>query len=249
MVSLSRLSLLSRLLRCDHFSVLSLLFAGAKRPKAWLNAINNNLRYLTATPKFATTTTWSSAQWAYYIRKYSQQFLTTAPMTYMMPYTVLRYVPQHMIEAKVNTKIVSSSFKCNLCPFASASKQQLHLHMFKTHASVHPLQMYITQHESICPICLVQFHTRIRLLENLRYKGKLRSCGDNIYLIRDSFCLSLAQEYMQHDREHVRALSKSGYRRTKAKLPAFRVPGPLRPCAQLPPKSWLQYSLFLLPSP
>ena len=127
--------------------------------------------------------------------------------------------------------MVSSSFKCSVCLYSTSTKQQLQLHMFKAHACIHPLQMYITPHEWICPICMTQFHTRVRLLEHLRYKGKFRSCGDNICLIRDSFPCKLAHEYVQHDREQTRALTKSGFRRAKAKLLAFRVPGPLRTCA------------------
>ena len=168
MVSLSRLSLFSRLLRCGHFSVLSLLFAGAKRPKAWLNAITSDLQYLTTTPEFKTATTWSVARWADYIRQYPQQFITAARTVYMMPFTVLRYVPQHINDKKVDTNMVSTSFKCSSCLFTTSPKQQLQLHMFKAHACIHPLQMYITPHETIYPICLTQFHTRVRLLEHLR---------------------------------------------------------------------------------
>ena len=63
-----------------------LFFAGASRPKAWLNAITTDLRFLTTTPKFKTAASWTTARWADYIRQYPQEFITAVRLVYLMPY-------------------------------------------------------------------------------------------------------------------------------------------------------------------
>ena len=106
--------------------------------------------------------------------------------------------------------------------------QHLQLHLFKAHGWLHPSQYYIDADCTICPICMMQFHTRVRLIEHLRYKGKKRQCLDNMYIVKDVINSDIVLDIIARDAECSRALSRAGHRRTKAQAPAFRVVGPLR---------------------
>ena len=63
MVSLSRLMLFSRLLVFGKFHILSILHAASARHKAWLNAVWEDLQFLTTADKFIDCKTWNMSQW------------------------------------------------------------------------------------------------------------------------------------------------------------------------------------------
>ena len=173
-------------------------------------------------------------QWVNYITTYQQSFRVAVRDAMLTTFSLLRYVPQHIIEHnEISHVICPQRFKCTLCDFKAPTMQQLQLHMFKTHNWLHPSQYYIDADCTMCSICMMQFHTRVRLIEHLRYKGRRRHCLDNIYIyiyiVRE--CLQSQDEHdiIARDAEKPRALARSGYRRTKAQAPAYRICGPLRP--------------------
>ena len=148
----------------------------------------------------------------------------------LTPFSLLRYVPQHIIEHHETTSVICPRpFSCTLCTYKAPTMQQLQLHMFKAHGWFHLSQDYIDADCTRCPICMMQFHIRVRLIEHLRYKGKKRQCLNNVYIVKDVIKSDVFLEILARDAEHSRALSRAGYRRTKAQAPAYRVSGPLRP--------------------
>eukprot|EP00973_Karenia_brevis_P029469 4064944-Karenia_brevis.AAC.1 len=50
----------------------------------------------------------------------------------------------------------------------------MRLHMTKAHMWLHPAHMHVSGLH--CPVCMVYFHSRARVLEHLMYKGKKRHC-------------------------------------------------------------------------
>ena len=109
------------------------------------------------------------------------------------------------------------------------------LSLFSSSSSMHvgcikrctPLHMAVC--DTYCPICLTQLHTRHRLLEHIKYKGKKRHCAT--ILLSQPFIIS-ETEARQLDLEaanSARQLAHSGLRRSYAAKPAHRIPGPLLP--------------------
>ena len=80
--------------------------------------------------------------------------------------------------------------------------------------------------DTVCPICLLDFHTRTRLLNHLKYRSKL--CATTL-LSSEVPLISRenADELDSKERDFHRALYARGQRRHKAKENVFRVPGPL----------------------
>ena len=166
----------------------------------------------------------------YYINTYYKLFRVAVRDAMLTPFSLLMYVPQHIIERnEISHVICPQSFKCTLCDFKAPTMQQLQLHMFQPHIWLHTSQYYIDADCSICPICMMQFHTRVRLIEHHRYKGKKRQCLANVYIVKDPINPETVRDIITRDAEQSRALSRAGYRRTKAQAPAYRVCGPLRP--------------------
>ena len=101
--------------------------------------------------------------------------------------------------------------------------------MFKIHDWLHPSQYVVHADCTICPICMTLFHNRVRLIEHLGYKGRRRHCLDDLYIVREPSQPDTVHQIIARDAEQSRALARSGFRRTKAQAPAYKVCGPLRP--------------------
>ena len=114
---------------------------------------------------------------------------------------------------------------CGLCQYFTYSWQQLQLHMFSKHGWLHPADMLT--HETPCSICLTQFHTRSRLLEHLKYKGKKYRCFLTLCSAGPSISEQCARDLNKMEAVPNKALSHKGLRRSYAAKPAHRTPGPL----------------------
>ena len=112
-----------------------------------------------------------------------------------------------------------------MCSKVCKSPQQLQLHHLRVHNQVHPLHMAV--HDTFCLICLTQFHSRHRLLEHSKYKGKTRHCI--AILLERGPIISEAQARARDTAAatSARVLAHSGFRRSYAAKPAHRIPGPL----------------------
>ena len=75
---------------------------------------------------------------------------------------------------------------------------------------------------------MIQFHTCAGLIEHLRYKGKKRTCLENVYIVMSAYSHEQTVETISSDALLAKNLNRAGYRRTKAQAPAYRVAGPLR---------------------
>ena len=234
LVSLSRLILFSRLLVTGKVHILALLYSAKNRPKAWLNAILDDFKFLSCTPKIENSKTWNMSQWANYIIQYPKTFRASVRDMMLTPYSLLHYVLSHIIYSnEVSTVISPQPFSCTLWEYQSPTMQQLNLHMFKSHKWIHPSQYVVDADSTICPICLMQFHTRVRFIEHLRYTGQKRRCLENVYIVKDVINSDVVSEILARDAALSQTLSRSGFRGTKAQAPAYRVSGPLRPSMTL----------------
>ena len=112
---------------------------------------------------------------------------------------------------------------CFRCSKPFATYQQLALHMFKSHGIKNPIGRFID--DTICPLCMKQFHNRERALNHVRY----RSLRCRLILFQRGPIMSQAE----CDRldaaccEQNKKLYASGRRRHHASVTYFRVEGPL----------------------
>ena len=126
----------------------------------------------------------------------------------------------------------NTPFACVDCPRHFKSFQQLQLHRWSKHNAVHPLHMAVKY--THCPICLIQFHTRHRLIEHIRYKGKRRHCTAILSVSPPLISEAEARKLDADAAISARQLAHSGLRRTHAAKPAHREPGPRLPPSRKP---------------
>eukprot|EP00973_Karenia_brevis_P016097 2201074-Karenia_brevis.AAC.1 len=97
--------------------------------------------------------------------------------------------------------------------------------MTRAHAWLHPAHYHAPS--SVCMCCLLDFHTRNRLLQHLMYKSSV--CLHNLLLrgplLTELEVRTLNAAHLQDEAD----LRRAGFRRSKAKAPVVRLEGPLLP--------------------
>ena len=114
-----------------------------------------------------------------------------------------------------------SNFVCYECGEAFGTKAALHTHLFKKHKVKKPTRRYVD--DSICPVCLTQFHTRHRVVHHLERHSR---CRDALCNSPPLLSPEAAEALDEKERELHRALHKRGQPPTHAALPAYRMCGP-----------------------
>ena len=112
---------------------------------------------------------------------------------------------------------------CYRCSKPFATYQQLALHMFKSHGIKNPIGRFID--DTVCPLCLKQFHNRERALNHVRY----RSLRCRLILFQRGPIMSQAECDRLDEAccEQNKKLYASGRRRHHASVTCLRVEGPL----------------------
>ena len=113
---------------------------------------------------------------------------------------------------------------CDLCSVAFGSRQQLALHSYKKHGVKNDVRRLVdTTH---CPVCMLQFWTRERVINHLRYRSTL--CRDHLSLF-PKFSVEYAEELDKAEKSNHASLAAGGKRRHSSTRPCCRLPGPLVP--------------------
>ena len=128
-------------------------------------------------------------------------------------------------ESKCNpvNSISVCSFACSQCDKTFNTHQKLSLHLWKVHNVKNPIRLHINT--VFCPVCMVMFHTRERVLNHLRYRSAL--CREQILEYPQVLDDVQADDLDLSLRESNILLQKAGRRRHSAVLNAFRLSGPL----------------------
>ena len=122
-------------------------------------------------------------------------------------------------------KAFAAPIECSHCGVLCKSYQAYAVHLPRKHNVKSKFRMYVMG--NTCKVCLVNFHTRERCLNHVRYRSKV--CKHN-YLLRgpvlDEAEASLldAADYAEN-----RILYAKGLRRHQALCPSMRAFGPLLP--------------------
>ena len=78
-----------------------------------------------------------------------------------------------------------------------------------------------------CPICLVEWWSRERIINHLRYRSP--TCRLNLLMYPPELTIQQAEELDREAVELYRSLAKSGRRRHAAVQPCVQALGPMRP--------------------
>ena len=144
------------------------------------------------------------------------------------PYIVVLLSPlANQVERWATTKALKSiatSFECSACSRRFDTRQKYSVHLFKVHHIKSIERKYVnTTH---CPICMIEFWTRERILNHLRYKSQV--CRQNL-LLRGPLLSDCEADSLDRDElvDSIRPLSVQLLRRHHTLKPCFRLPGPL----------------------
>lgn len=114
---------------------------------------------------------------------------------------------------------------CITCGKTFPNKQTLSLHMFKVHNQKDPCRLYLPKGTLHCPVCLVFFHSRERVLNHVRYRSQI--CRSNlVYMpkMTENEADEIDHELACANRE----LIHQGKRRHTADRPAIQMAGPIK---------------------
>ena len=112
---------------------------------------------------------------------------------------------------------------CLDCGKSFSSYQRLALHRKIKHGARDPVDCLI---DSVhCPVCMIYFHNRIRVLNHLKYRSSV--CRLNLVLAGPIISSQQADILDEGCRELRRGLYAAGLRAHTATAPCFRLSGPL----------------------
>ena len=85
-VSFARLSMLKRLMCAELFPLLALASVAARRPKSWLNAVQQDLKIIAAfSDVFKSSLHWNLAAWIAYIAASPQHYMRSLYKAFTLP--------------------------------------------------------------------------------------------------------------------------------------------------------------------
>lgn len=220
---LFRLKLAAKLVRSAPPPTWHLLCVASKNPGSWLEAVAKDLNHLGRLPQFKDQAGFTFVQWFGLLRAQPKFFARLRDS--LLSAEALR--ADWWASEKWHHKLVgqaNAEWPCYECGMAFVSRQALATHSFRVHGTKRfERQMVET---TWCPICLVQFHTRMRCVQHLSIDST--SCRECLLEAGVFLTRARADELDCDDRAHNRHLHKRGHAPTKAELPAFRLPGPLK---------------------
>ena len=229
MLRMLRLSLFSKIVHKKHYHLLSLLYLARNRDRSYIKSLQNDFRTLcNIGTTFEYARNWDMSRWVRYIEdhyvSYNRQIRIVLSSSEATQYIYI-YICRPKPTGNIAPSPEISLHPCDLCGKVLGTYQQLQLHMFSKHDWLHPADLLT--HETHCSICLTQFHTRSRLLEHLKYKGARFQCFRTLSSSGPSITYQYARQLNQQEAILNKALAHKGLRRSYARKPAHRTPGPL----------------------
>ena len=106
-----------------------------------------------------------------------------------------------------------------------ANYQRMAVHRRVVHSHVDPVDLLVDGVH--CPVCMLYFHNRIRLLNHLKYRSSV--CRLNLMLAGPLISPERALELDRESRSLRRELYAKGLRAHSALAPVLRLQGPLPP--------------------
>jgi len=120
---------------------------------------------------------------------------------------------------------LANHWLCDQCEKACATKQALSVHRWRKHGMKRYERLLVST--TFCEICLLEFHSRQRLLNHVAEKSDI--CRQCYHLLGPKLTLEQANEMDAYEAAHSQANKAKGLPRHQAKELCFRLQGPLHP--------------------
>ena len=111
---------------------------------------------------------------------------------------------------------------CGQCGKTFATRQAFAVHDFRAHGTSTAVRWHVST--TFCPVCLLEFHTRDRVIAHFRMSSV---CRMNLLLNHPRLSVEEFEALQTRAAEKVRALRASGRARCYAAMPCYRLQGPL----------------------
>eukprot|EP00973_Karenia_brevis_P070216 9759235-Karenia_brevis.AAC.1 len=215
-----RLMLMVRVATKAPRSLLLLLSAGMPCPKSWMTAIKADVCWITSTSQlFQPQWGVSMAMWFRACKEHPRDMLKL--LTQALKSQDLRDAqrwPAGRAEALLVQRV-----SCAECDCLFDTQQALSAHM----ARKHDVKAETRWHwgETFCPCCMLEFHSRERVIAHLQHKAK--STCKNFVLSLPRIAAEVYDHLESESTKDAGRLAKMGRRKTFAERPCFRIHGPL----------------------
>ena len=187
--------------------------------KTWANTIYNDLKWLSFFPQFTARKDWSFEQWCTAVIGEERAFKKNVVRTCRLP--LANVVTQ--LATTESQAAAGRHFECNVCSKMFASKQKCSLHQFKVHGSKCIERRYVV--DDSCPICLVKFWSRTRVLNHLKFRSKI--CRESLLIRPPLISEEDAVILDEAEKVDVAARAKKGLKPAYASKPCVQMFGPL----------------------
>ena len=125
-------------------------------------------------------------------------------------------------KANDNIRAEVASYTCDICNEVKPSLKEINLHKFLCHGIRNPMYRYVDS--SVCPICLVEHHTRERVLTHIK---KAKTCHSILLQRGPILDILQANNLNELEKEMQLGLFRRGRRRNFAEVPCLHCEGPL----------------------
>ena len=132
--------------------------------------------------------------------------------------------------ASRSQQVLLEQWQCPECNDICKSRQALAVHRAKRHQWRRPERLFVDS--TTCPVCLVDFQTRTRVINHIAEKSAV--CRLNIVICGTAMSIEQADALDADERERVQVLKRRGLRAHHVEVPCCRVPGPLNMILPLP---------------
>ena len=199
--------------------ILNMCIATSGSAKTWSNTVYSDLKWLSFFPHFASRKDWTFVQWCTAIIDEDHIFKKSVVRTCRSP---LANVVSQWATTE-SQAIAGCHFECHVCNKMFMSKQKCALHQFKVHGIRSIERRYIV--DDSCPICLVKFWSRTRVLNHLKYRSKI--CQENLLIRPPLISEEEASILDEAERAAIAARAKKGLKPAHAAKPCVQMFGPL----------------------
>ena len=233
LICTARIQLFARIFKKNVIALITIIHSFQHCTYGWIPALKNDLKWLATCPHYSDYANYTLVEWIGVISVDPKLFISNVrkfsatPFANLFHQSTLPSLPTSPptpspLEARLEL------FKCGTCSRNFESLQLLTLHDFHVHGNKHIINQIVST--TFCEICLVQLHTRERLLNHVKgHKGRPNICRRNyldmqpIYT-KEELKIIDAELAPSYKRMHAIAV-----RRHKAEIPCFSLQGPFLP--------------------
>ena len=195
---------------------------GSGYGKGWAHAIKSDLAWLCQSEDYVSCKGFDVGQW------YRHLVHNDIHKSFSKIRKFCKSPWANIVAQWANTPTLSTFAQPIVCPVCSSTSKSLQahsVHLARKHNIKSSLRRYVDS--PVCNVCMVDFVSRERCLNHVRYRSKV--CKINALLRGPCISQVEATALDEQEAEANRKLYAGGKRRHHVSAPCFRVQGPLLP--------------------